>query len=567
MRVRGLVALLLVAGLLAGGGYYARRRLAAAAAQPAAPVYATAQVTRGPLVADVLGFGPLQPDFLAPLTAPTAGTVDQVFVHQGDVVHKGQVLAKLSNPELANRIQQDQVRLQKDLQALAAALGVPVDQALAASANVASIPVDAPQTGRVVKWHVAVGDSVHQGDTLAEIVDDSRVVIDTGLVPYDFQRAAVGDAVTVHFDDFAGEGVAGTITSISPNPVPDKGGFFVYPATITLVNPGLLQPGMQGEATIHTATGDYPLPKPVRITGYGQSTVVVSPVAGTVQGLAVQENGWVQKGQRLATLGGPDALTAVAQARAQVDADQTTLQEDQQTERQLTVTSDLDGTVGAWFVQPGQRVGQGQPLGTVFNSQSMNLTIQVSELQVANVQPGQQVIVTVPGLPGKTFRGRVTGVDTMGAVQNGLATFGVHIAVDATSGLRPGMTADARIVVQTVPDAVLVPVEAVIQQGSQAEVEVLRDGRPVAVPVTVGLVNDRYAQITSGLEPGETVITGMAQMPASPGASGPGELPPGKVPGPGPVPAAGSGGPALPVPAVGAAAPPPVTKAPAPQGR
>jgi HlyD family secretion protein len=490
VRIRGLVALLILVALLGGGAYFARRRLQAADSQASAPQYATAQVVQGPLVADVLGFGSLQPQDLAPLSAPTSGTVEQVFVQQGDQV--------------------DKVKLQKDLESLAAALGVPADQALQASQDVASIPVTAPQTGRVVQWSVNVGDSVQQGGALAQIVDDSHVVIQAGLVPYDYQHAAVGDAVTVHFDQFAGNGVPGTITALSPNPTPNSAGYFEYPVTITLVNPGLLQPRMQGEVTIHTPSGDYPLPQPVTITGYGKSTVVVSPVTGTVETEAVPTDGWVQQGQVLATLGGPNAITAVAQARAQVDQDQTTLEQDQQTETELTVISQLNGTVGNWFVQPGQRVGQGQALGMVFNSQAMNLSIQVSELQVANVQAGQPVIVTVPGLPGKTFSGKVTAVNEMGTSQNGLATFGVNISVQATSGLRPGMTADARIVIQTVQNAILVPVEAVIQQNNRAEVEVLQDGRPVAVPVTVGLVNDQYAQITSGLQVGQTVITGMA---------------------------------------------------------
>lgn len=551
MRARGLVALVIVLGILGGGGYLLRQRLAGAAAKPETPVYATAQVTQGPLVADVLGFGPLQPDFLAPLQAPTSGTVDSVQVHQGDVVHKGELLAKLSNPGLAAKIQQDQATVQRDLQALASSLGVPVDQALQSAVG-GGIPVTAPQTGRTVTLNVAVGDSVKQGASLAKIVDDARVVIQTGLVAYDYQVAAVGDPVMVHFDAFAGDGVPGSLTSISPNATPQDGAL-VYPAVITLVNPGLLQPGLTGQATIQTAHGSFTLPDPVKISDYGQSTVVTSPVDGTVESLGVQANGWIKQGQVLLTLGGPAATSAIDQARAQVDQDQTALKQDEDTQAALTVISDLDGTVGNWFVQPGQTVNQGQPLGTIFNSQSMNLTIQVNELQVANVRPGEDVVVTSPGLPGKTFAAHVTGVDTMGNSQNGLATFGVHVAVDATTGLRPGMTADARIVVQSVQDAIQVPVEAVLQQGTQAEVEVLQDGRPAVVPVTVGLVNDQQAQITSGLHVGQTVITGMAGQ-SLPGLGQAGTTVTGGASGPAP-------GPTTPV-AKGGVVTRPVTSAP-----
>ena len=516
MRLRGLVSFLVVLALIGVGGYYARQRFARASA-PAGPVYATATATTGTMVADVTGFGPLQPEYLAPLQATASGTVDQVFVTQGQVVHKGELLAKLSNPQLGAQIQQDQVNLDKDLQALADALGVPVSQALSAAATTSGIAVDAPQTGRVVNLKVAVGDKVPAGSVLATIVDDQQVVIDLNLVPFDDQHVVVGDPVTVRFSAFAGS-VQGQLTSIASNPVPSATGF-VYPATVTLTNPGLLVPGLKGQLTIEHQGVPYPVPQEVSISGYGQSTDVTSPVDGTVQTLAVQANGWVQQGQTLLTLGGASTLAAIRQARAAVDQAESTLTQDQQDLASLTLTSNLDGTVGYLFLQPGQHVNAGQNMGSVFNAQSMNLTIQVSELQVANVHTGQDVLVTTPGLPGKTFHGSVTSVDTMGTQQNGLSTFGVHIGVAATSGLRPGMTADARIVVATVPNALMVPVEAVLQQDTGTEVEVLRDGRPETVPVQVGLVNDQYAQITSGLSAGVTVITGMAAPAAAAAAS------------------------------------------------
>ncbi len=511
MRARGLVALLVVLAALAAGVYYARKRLQQATAT-AGPVYATATVKQGPLVADVLGFGPLEPTGLASLQAPTSGTVEQVLVRQGETVQKGELLAILSNPTIADTIAQDKVKLQQDLDSLATAVGSTPSQAMQVASTEAGVPVSAPQTGRVVKWSVDVGASVAAGAELAQIVNDSEVLMDVGLVPYDYQRAAVGDTVSVRFDQFSGD-VTGTITSIASNPTPSASGF-TYPAVITLANPGLLAPGMTGTVVIHSAQGDLPVPNEQSITAYGQSTIVNSPIAGTVQSEAIAANGWVTQGETLCVLGGSAALTAVQQMVATVQSDQTQLQQDEQTQSELNVTSNLDGTVGNLFIQPGDRVGQGQPLGTVFNAASMTLTIQVDELEVAQVHAGQQVDITTPGLPGKTFTGQVTSVDPMGNTSGGagsLATYGVAISVPAAAGLLPGMTADAEVVVQTVPNAILVPVEAIIQNGQQAEVEVLQGGRPSVVPVTVGLVNDQYAQITSGLQPGQVVVTGSTQ--------------------------------------------------------
>ena len=541
MRVRGLIALLIVLGVLGGGVYFARQRLRAASA-PAQPVYATARVQRGTLVADVTGFGPLNAQFQNPLNAPASGTVQKVFVQQGDTVHPGEVLAILSNPTLVNTVRSDRVKLQQDLTSLANALGVSPGQAEAA-ASTAQIPVRAPQTGQLETLKATLGDNLNAGDEIAQIVDNAQVIMDLPLVPYDAHRVAVGDKVSVHFNQFAGT-VVGAITQLSSNPVPaGQGGSsagagapagssgggagagrLVYPCVVTLPNPGLLAPGQSGQVTILTPAGALVDPQPGTISRFGTSTVVNSPLAGSVTSLNVSQGAHVTKGEVLLTLGGPSAANSVAALEAQVASDRTQLQQDQQTEANLVIKSHLNGTVGFLNLQPGQRVGSGNYLGVVFNNSSMNLTIQVDELQVANVHAGQAVRITTPGLPGRVFGGKVLSVNTMGQNLNGLATFSVQINVSGTAALKPGMTANADIVVATARHALIVPVEAVLQKGSQAVVEVLRHGRPAVVPVQVGLVNSSEAQITKGLSVGETVITGMAgqslpALSASPGVT------------------------------------------------
>jgi HlyD family secretion protein len=557
--VRRLVSLLVIVAVLAGGGLLVRARLLAGA-RPAGPVYATAKAFRGTMTADVAGYGPLQPAFFSNLQAPAAGTVVQVLAQVGDTVHKGQVIAVLSNPGLAAKIAQDRARLEEDERILATTLGVPQDQALAAAGATGGVTVTAPQAGRVVAVKVGSGDAVTQGQQLVQIVDDAQVTVAIDLLPYDHARVAAGDAVRVHFDNFSGE-VDGVLTQVSANPAPAGIGssgapaspYLVYPAVITLPNPGLLAPGMTGEVTVQTANGWVDLTETATVQGYGRQDSVSSPIAGTVAQVLVQPNAWVSRGQPLLSIGGAAAASAIATLAANVQQDQANLEADQQQLDSLTVRSDIDGRIANLNVRPGMTVNQGWFIGNIFDNSRMTLNIQVNELQVANVKQGQDVLITAPGLPGRTFHGQVASVASMGQSQNGgLATFAVQIAVDGTSDLKPGMTADAHIVVATVPDALLVPVEAVVAGGGgQPEVEVLRGGQPVFVPVQVGLVNDQYAQITSGLQAGEVVITGMAggnaAPPAGPSAGNPGATPAAPAPGKAP--------PATAVP--GKAAPPP----------
>ena len=527
VRVKGLVASVLVLGAVGGGAYYARKRLAVAAA-PAKPVYAVSRVRRGTMVADVVGFGPLNPQFANGLQIPVSGTVVKVDVHQGSQVHRGEVLAILKNPSTLDTIQQDKVRLQRDEQALASTAGVPLSHVSKVQPN-HGITVYAPQTGRVVHLKAAQGDTLTSGQVLATVVNDAKVVMQAGLVPYDYRVAAVGDPVTVRFSQFAGH-VDGVITAISPNPTPSNG-VLTYPATIQLQNPGLVTPGLKGTVTIRTPHGNYTLPHTTSVSGYGHSTVVNAPVAGTVESVGVQDNGWVTKGQPLLVIGGSGAVTAIEQAQATVAQDLTTLHIDEQHLKALTVRSRLNGIVGFLNLNAGESVRSGQFFGNVFNNSSMNLNINVDELQVANVHAGQPVEITSPGLPGRVFKGRVQNVASMGQnSQNGLATFSVGITVSHTSALKPGMTADARIVIRTVKNALLVPVWALVQQGTHTEVVVLHGGKPQGVRVKVGLVNSHWAQILSGLKSGEQVVTGMAGQALPGGKSSVGSSPAGQAP-------------------------------------
>lgn len=514
--LRRAITLIVVLAILAGGGYLVRMHMVGGQ-KPAGPVYATAKSVRGTMTADVVGFGPLQPAYLNTLQVTAGGTVQQVFVHQGDLVKKGELIAILANPTLSAKLSQDKAKLEEDERILASTLGVPLSQALKAATAAGDVTVTAPQAGRITEIRVNAGDAVTQGQALAQVVDDAQVTVSVNLLPFDRSRVPAGSHVQIRLQDFSGS-ITGVVRSVSANPVPEGGAtssasaggpYLVYPATIAAPNPGLVAPGMKGTIAVREGGAWTDLSEAATVTSYGHEDQVNSPIDGTVETIAVPANSWVSAGQPLLTIGGAAASTALAGLAANVQQDEAQVQQDEQEQQGLTVRSDIAGAIAYLNARPGMTVRASEPIGTVFDNSRMTLTIQVNELEVANVKPGQDVVITSPGLPGRTFEGKVVNVSAMGQSNNsGLATFGVQIDVSGTSALKPGMTANARIVVATVRNALMVPVEAVVQSGKQTEVEVLRNGKPVFVPVKVGLVNDTQAQITSGLTAGEVVVTG-----------------------------------------------------------
>jgi multidrug efflux pump subunit AcrA (membrane-fusion protein) len=89
------------------------------------------------------------------------------------------------------------------------------------------------------------------------------------------------------------------------------------------------------------------------------------------------------------------------------------------------------------------------------------------------------------------------------------------------------MNANVSIFIDSKTNVVLVPIEAVYEEGGQSFVQILEEGMPVAKEVTIGLTSDRFAEVISGLEPGTMVVVGssMDMMDHGFGPGGPSEKP------------------------------------------
>lgn len=240
------------------------------------------------------------------------------------------------------------------------------------------------------------------------------------------------------------------------------------------------------------------------------------------------------------------ARSAYGQVRAQVNLDQATIKQ-RQADLQAAevnlgytrITSPVDGIVVTRNVTQGQTVAASFQTPTLFliatDLTQMQVDANVSESDIGQVKTGDAATFTVEAFPAHAFQGRVTQVRQSPQTVQNVVTYDVVVSANNPQLLlKPGMTADVRIVTTDIPDALRVPVEALrfwpqsVPKPTEArsaaqEVWVLRDGRPVAVPVTAGATDDAYAQIKSGvLRVGEPVIVGER---SSNGASGPASAP------------------------------------------
>ena len=175
----------------------------------------------------------------------------------------------------------------------------------------------------------------------------------------------------------------------------------------------------------------------------------------------------------------------------------------------------ISGTVMSIDTTAGDTISSGTTAITVADLSQPYLDVYLDASDWGNIKTGYEADVTFDILSGKTFTGKVTQVDPGLYTSNGSSV--VHAVVqltgtDATTFNLPlGTTASVDIVGGRANQAILVPIEALHQAGDQYTIFVVENGTPRLRVVQVGLQDSLYAQITSGLEAGEVVTTGITE--------------------------------------------------------
>ncbi|TGD75325.1 HlyD family efflux transporter periplasmic adaptor subunit [Mangrovimicrobium sediminis] len=160
-------------------------------------------------------------------------------------------------------------------------------------------------------------------------------------------------------------------------------------------------------------------------------------------------------------------------------------------------------------VQVGDSLWNRQGFAVIPDLSSLVARVTVGESEVGKLRPGQVAAVYPAAWPDLELRG---AVDTVGmlAAQSAEAQerqFSVRIRLEEVDPrLRPGMSARASILVQSLDSATLIPVESVFYQQNQGVVFLWRDGDPLRVPVRLGLSDGEQVVVEEGLAAGQEVM-------------------------------------------------------------
>lgn len=460
--------------------------------------YQTAQVQRQDLTVSVSGSGTVTPIESYQVSALVTGEILESPFEDGDQVEKDQLLYRIDPGSAQTALQQAQLSVQQ----------AQMNYDTLAS----SLQVKAIGGGVVQTLHVQEGDLVSAGTAIADITDTSTMTLTVPFQAGDAAHISAGQTAQVTLSGTL-ETLSGTVESVASADQVGNGGALVRQVKIRLTNPGALT-----ETTSATArVGTYACAAGGTLSPQLRQTITAA-ASGEITNLNVSVGSRVSAGAVLAAIGGESAENSLADAALAVQNAQLSLQSAQEALDSYTITSPISGTVIEKNLKTGDQLNGGDSgaMAVIYDLSQLELQMDVSELDIGQIQPGQTVEITAEALPGQTFTGVVEKVSVNGTTTDGFTTYPVTILLSEYGDLNPGMNVSAHIIVERAENALCVPAEAVNSDGTvlvAGEGAFAEDGVTIADPskiesrpVTLGRGNQDFVEITSGLEEGETVL-------------------------------------------------------------
>jgi multidrug efflux pump subunit AcrA (membrane-fusion protein) len=302
----------------------------------------------------------------------------------------------------------------------------------------------------------------------------------------------------------------------------------LFMVVIELTNPGTLTAGIAASASIRTPGGEQILPYEADTLQYNRTVNITSRAAGDVIRADMLEFMRVSAGQVLMTLSEDTSERQLQALRQELDAARGAYEAAQAGLDRFYAVAPISGTIMSFPLSVGQVVeaetASGRPSIMIQDINTMFIEISIDEINIANVRPGMWADLN-NFMGTEFFSGVIESVSLQGENTQGITRYPAIIRVDNSDGrIMPFMSMEFSIVAAQSDDCLVIPLSAVKYTMAGTCVFVRSDARPgnaidaeefmidvpegfYAIPVVIGLSDNRQAEIISGLEEGMEVFT------------------------------------------------------------
>ena len=335
----------------------------------------------------------------------------------------------------------------------------------------------------------------------------------------------------------------GTVTKVEKVERLTAEGTRCFAVTITLDNPGALTEGMTGAAWVTAGSGEKLYPAVEGELEYQSSKTISAQASGELTDVRVVDYQKVSAGEVLAVIDGSDYREQVTstekkitQAQERIGSYQERIADTEEKRSDYHVTSEVEGKVIMVNVRVGETPRSGMTAVAVYNLDNMEISANIDELDIDNIEMGMEVRIVKSGSSGsgETYTGTVTEISYEATNSSGVAYFPIVVTIPSEGALSAGVNVSYYIDIGDAEEGVLAPLEALKTTTEGTCLFVKSETRPenavdldegvvpsgfYAVPVEVGSTNSQYARILSGVEEGVEVFTRYRQSAPSNGDS------------------------------------------------
>jgi HlyD family secretion protein len=415
----------------------------------------TELVRRGPLSAYVGATGEVRANQSATLSFQTNGTVDRVYVEQGDEVRVDQVLADLERTSLSSQI----ILAEADLVAAQRALEDLLESRQAqASAQVA-----------LAQAEDALKDANYTFTVRQEGNRANQNTIDQAEANLVLANEEV-DVAEQRYDHASGE------------------------ASRALALSNLTAAKLKRDSIQRNLNWYYGSPSEV------EQAMLEADVALAEARLADAQREWerVKDGPTQGDIRAAEARIAAAEATLEL----------------ARVTAPFSGTVTSVEIMSGDQAALGVPVFRIDDLSHLLVDVEISEVDINRIELDQTVELVFDAILDVEYEGVVVEIGQVGTSIQGVVSFPVTIEIlDANEAIRPGMTAAVNIIIEQLDDVVLIPNRSVRVRDGQRVVYLMNGGSVEIVDVELGAASDLYSELLSGeVSQGDTIVLNPPQF-------------------------------------------------------
>lgn len=430
------------------GGYLIFKKKSRAANSSA--VTQTDIVTYGDIKSVITGEASVEPYERYEIISMVSGDIINSPYDVGDEVQEGDILYQFDKETIQKSIERQEISLAQSKNNLDNARSDYNDAK-------EKLSIVSPCDGIISGMTIKKGNDISNNQQIATVENTRDLKVSLPFTSEQIDKIYVGQSANISSSVHMSV-VTGRVASISSESGVQDNGSKTYNVTIELTNPGAFTNGLivGGEIAGMQSPG-------FGTIEYNETGNIKAEATGTITSINYSNGDFVKKGAVIATISS-DAISSqersLKNSELSYKSAQLSMSETRDSLNDYSITSPIFGTVITKNAKAGDtidRTNSSTTLMVVADISKLKFTMEIDELDISKVHEGQEVDISCDALPTERFKGEITSISVEGTATNGVTTYTAEVLINEPGNLRPSMSIDASVIIESAENVLMVP--------------------------------------------------------------------------------------------------------------